>query len=417
MSGFTNAISHLTDKNGDRILPVIEDMQQRENGILIVNLACDDDDARINAYVAGQYADIAAAGIIALAEACRCRDILIYRGDANADAMLAGVNARTDIPAAALSGPASPVLRDETALYTVIDTGVIRVNRAEQDYRRTFLSYGYQGRPTLVIDGETAYQAGRLHSDPDAAITKLVAVNTIIMEINVGASVAEALKGYDINSPVLIGGPCGRMISEQSLKDTYIGLKYEYDSIRTFTDKDCIIDELSRLYLSIRELSCAKCVMCREGSWQLCAIFSDIAAGRANRDDIALIEDICPIIHAGALCSFGKNMVMPALTAATECRGIFEKHIIGKNCPAGRCAGFIKYIVDPSLCTGCGDCIDSCPEEAIEGKPGFIHIIDEKLCDKCGDCVSSCPEKAIKRDAGSIRTPKKPVKAGRFTGN
>jgi NADH-quinone oxidoreductase subunit F len=154
--------------------------------------------------------------------------------------------------------------------------------------------------------------------------------------------------------------------------------------------------------------------MCREGSWQLGAIFADITNGRSNRDDITLIKDICPIISAGALCSFGRNMVRPALSAASECIEQLEKHVIGRSCPAGVCAALMKYIIDPSLCTGCGDCIDECPEEAIEGKDGFIHVIDEKLCEKCGKCVGSCPEQAIKTDSGAIRTPKKPVKVGRF---
>ena len=500
MSSFEQAIASLTDKNGARIRPILEDMRDRENPVLVVNLAGGDGRARADVYVAEHHGDIVAAGIAALARAGNCAEIIIYseaaqtdgadsaaRADAggvradganagsagraggagsaeagNADGthsadgadsslayvLAAAIQARAgDIPITARSGPASPVLRDETALFTVMDTGVIRVNRAEQDYNRTFLSYGYQGRPTLVIDGETAYQAGRLKVDPDAPLTKLVFMSTgdaqtgdgagsgagagqapgaleeetgggeahvELREVPVGTPLAELPGDYSASSPLLIGGALGRFIGGGALADTHIEFTYEFDSIRILTEKDCVISELAGIYRSARELSCAKCVMCREGSWQLAAIFSDIESGRSNRDDIALIEDICPIIRAGALCVFGKNMVLPAMTAVAEYRAVFEKHVIGRSCPAGKCRGLMKYIIDPSLCTGCGDCADTCPEEAIDGKDGFIHVIDEKLCENCGKCVEFCPEHAIKTDSGTIRVPKKPVKAGRF---
>ena len=422
MSKFEQAaLSSLACKNGARILPVIEDMKRMGDAVLVVNLACDDDYAQINKYIAAQYSGIIADGINSLAEAGGCREAIIYGGEIDTGKIAGAVGNQTGIPIKVLSGPASSVLRDETALFSVIDSGVIRVNRAEQEYYGSFPSYGYRGRPTLVVDGETAYQAGRLFNDPDTPLTKIVSVisggaelKTEIKEVLTGCVAAELLKGYVVNSPVLVGGVCGSFVNAETLNNTRIAFRYEYDSIRIFNDGDCVINELAGLYQKIQELSCAKCVLCREGSWQLSAIFADITAGRSNRDDIALIEDICPIINAGALCSFGKGMVMPALTAAIECREELEKHVIGRTCPAGRCHGLIKYIVDPSLCIGCGDCVDECPEEAIEGRDGFIHIIDEKLCEKCGKCVSTCTVQAIKTDAGVIRTPRKPVRVGRF---
>ena len=418
MSAFDQAISSLTDKNGKLLLPVVEDMKQRENPLLIVNLACDDACAGINDYIARQYADIAASGIALCAKAGNCREVIIYTGETNPDKMLDALKPGIDIPVSVISGPSSPVLRDESALYNAMDTGVIRVNRAELEYRRNFLSYGYQGRPSMVIDGETAYQAGRLRGNPGEALTKIVSVindDAVMKEVPAGTSVEQLLENQEMSGAVLIGGTCGRFLKGEVINEANIGFEYEYDSIRVFKGVDCVVNELAGLYGSIQELSCAKCVMCREGSMQLAAIFKDFTQGRSNRDDIELIEDICPIIHAGALCSFGKNMVFPALTALSVCREEIEKHVLGRSCPAGRCRGLMKYIIDPALCTGCGECPDSCPEEAIEGKDGFIHIIDEKLCEKCGKCVDSCPEGAIKTDSGKIKTPKKPVKVGRFS--
>ena len=416
MSGFNKALAALTDKNGVPILPIISDMSGRENAVLIVNLACDDECAQINAHIATQYAETAAVGIASIARAGGCDEIIIYSGQTDASKLVEAV--KTDIPVTVMQGPCSPVLRDETALYSVMDTGIIRVNRAELDYACGFLSYGYHGRPTLVIDGECAYQAGRLYGDQDAQMTKLVCVingdTSVIKEVPVGTSAAELLKEYEISGQVLIGGTRGRLTAAEALEDTHIGFGHEYDSVKIFGGGDCIVNELASFYAKVRELSCGKCVMCREGSWQLSTILSDITTGRSKRDDIALVEDISPLVHVGALCLFGKNMVLPVMTAAALCREEFERHVIGRTCAAGRCAGLMKYVIDPAVCTGCGECIDACEEDAIDGKDGFIHVIDEAMCEKCGDCVSACEAGAIKLDGGNIRTPKKPIRVGRF---
>jgi Fe-S-cluster-containing hydrogenase component 2 len=53
----------------------------------------------------------------------------------------------------------------------------------------------------------------------------------------------------------------------------------------------------------------------------------------------------------------------------------------------------------PVTCThgyGCAlECVDACPEEAIEEKEGVVRI-DEDLCTGCGACVDACPFGAIK---------------------
>jgi len=58
--------------------------------------------------------------------------------------------------------------------------------------------------------------------------------------------------------------------------------------------------------------------------------------------------------------------------------------------------------IDEDKCTGCGQCITSCAEGAIELIDGKARVVSETYCDGLGACLGSCPEDAIsieKREA------------------
>ena len=52
--------------------------------------------------------------------------------------------------------------------------------------------------------------------------------------------------------------------------------------------------------------------------------------------------------------------------------------------------------IDEDLCNGCGICVPSCHEGAIQIIDGKAKLIDDKFCDGLGDCLSDCPLGAIK---------------------
>ena len=53
----------------------------------------------------------------------------------------------------------------------------------------------------------------------------------------------------------------------------------------------------------------------------------------------------------------------------------------------------LKPIVDETLCTGCGICLEACPVDAIVLVDGTANIGDE--CTACGACIAECPNDAL----------------------
>ncbi len=51
--------------------------------------------------------------------------------------------------------------------------------------------------------------------------------------------------------------------------------------------------------------------------------------------------------------------------------------------------------IDEELCDGCGDCVPSCAEGAIQIIDGKARLISDNLCDGLGACLGHCPQGAI----------------------
>jgi len=52
------------------------------------------------------------------------------------------------------------------------------------------------------------------------------------------------------------------------------------------------------------------------------------------------------------------------------------------------------FQIDRDRCTGCGICVEACPNEAIKIQDGFAHILTEH-CAECGTCAEVCPQGAV----------------------
>ena len=51
--------------------------------------------------------------------------------------------------------------------------------------------------------------------------------------------------------------------------------------------------------------------------------------------------------------------------------------------------------IDEDLCNGCGECVPSCAEGAIQIIDGKAKLVKDALCDGLGACLGDCPEGAL----------------------
>ena len=114
-------------------------------------------------------------------------------------------------------------------------------------------------------------------------------------------------------------------------------------------------------------------------------------------------------------CSVGQTGSQFTLSSLELFTDEYDDHIKRKKCKNNVCSAFMNIYIDPSLCTGCEDCVDVCPAECIEGKYGFIHMIDTFDCTKCGKCIAACEEEAIIQTTGRVpKLPSRLIKCGKF---
>lgn len=63
----------------------------------------------------------------------------------------------------------------------------------------------------------------------------------------------------------------------------------------------------------------------------------------------------------------------------------------------------LMFLIDKELCTGCGQCVDVCPADAIMLQDAKA-VINQSLCRQCGICVDQCPVQAISESVPTYAT-------------
>ena len=221
----------------------------------------------------------------------------------------------------------------------------------------------------------------------------------------VGALVAAS--GVADAKAVYVGYPTGAFFSAS---DTDAAVELGSDYVRVYGQASCMASALDQVCQLYRHETCGRCVFGHEGGHQVAQIASDICRKKGKASDVALLRDLCPVMETQSLCEMGRVMARTVLSALDAFGDEIEQHFTKKVCPAGECKAYMTYHILPTKCVGCGECVDACEDEAILGKPRFIHVIDQKACTQCGKCVSACDEEAIiMAGADKPRTPPRPI--------
>ena len=180
--------------------------------------------------------------------------------------------------------------------------------------------------------------------------------------------------------------------------------------LRTFDAKSCMADALLGIVQELRLATECTCTFGHEGGYQIATILTDICSKKGKPGDIALMRDLAPVMVVQALCDEGKAIGRAVIQALDLFGDEIEAHITKKVCPAGACRAFQTYHILVSKCTGCGKCLAVCEDDAILGKPKFVHVIVQKNCIQCNKCLEACPEGAvITAGADKPKTPPKPI--------
>ena len=226
------------------------------------------------------------------------------------------------------------------------------------------------------------------------------------------ATVSELLSSLGIDpaglKAVWISLPAAAFVTPSGF-DTQVEVA-EGTVLRTYAAKNCMADALLNIVQELRFATECTCTFGHEGGYQIATILKDICSKKGKPGDLALMRDLAPVMVSQALCDEGKAIgraVMQVLDAFSD---EIEAHITKKVCPAGSCRAFQTYHVLVSKCTGCGKCLKACQDDAILGKPKFVHVIVQKNCTQCNKCLEACPEGAVvTAGADKPKTPPKPI--------
>ncbi len=365
--------------------------------LLVVSCVCDDKFAPISLYLMNNHLSDVVAGVNTKAKELDAEIMYLLPEGSQVDGMEGYVR---------YVDASSPTLNNPYAVVQVLSGNLPRP-MIQDDFVAE-----YDNKEVVVITPEEAYAIQCGSEDKFVAVT--ADGETEIKKVSAGTSVAE-IADVDGAKAILVGGSKGKFILPQDGENTKVEATESFNSIVVYKTSDCMVDACVQLMNQAYEASCGKCVLCREGTSQFKQIVTEMTTGKAKATDIDLIKEVSEIITVGAYCPFGQNMTKPLTSAMELFADEFADHIKKKTCKCGKCyKAATLYFIDPDECQGCGDCIDACPEEAIEGKDGFIHIIDQDLCEQCGKCVAACDEGCIKSATKLPKLPRKRTKVGKF---
>ncbi len=218
----------------------------------------------------------------------------------------------------------------------------------------------------------------------------------IVHEIGGGIPENRACKG------VQIGGPSGGCVPADMFD-----LPVDYESLQkagsimgsggmiVMDSHTCMVDIAKYFMGFLEDESCGKCFTCREGTQRLKQLVTRISEGKGREEDLQLLEELGWLVKEASLCGLGQTAANPVLTTLRYFRAEYLAHIRDEVCPAKVCRELIVFKINPTVCNGCGACVQVCSGHGILGEKNKPHRIDEAKCTKCGACLEICKFDAV----------------------
>lgn len=183
----------------------------------------------------------------------------------------------------------------------------------------------------------------------------------------------------DILIPIITMGALGFLFS--------VGLAIAYQKLKV--EEDPKVEQISEI---LPQANCGAC------GYSGCHAFAQaVAAGKIEPTGCPVGGNEVSEKIAGILGLEAAETVKKV--ARLHCRGTNEaaksrgRYIGITSCDAAHLIGGNKQCVYG--CLGFGDCVASCPFDAIKMGPEGLPVVDEKKCTACGKCVDACPRNLL----------------------
>jgi NADH:ubiquinone oxidoreductase subunit F (NADH-binding)/(2Fe-2S) ferredoxin/NAD-dependent dihydropyrimidine dehydrogenase PreA subunit len=275
--------------------------------------------------------------------------------------------------------------------------------------------------PQIVLNGSEWYRSLGTEKSPGTKVFALTGaisnvglvevpmdtpLRTIIYEI--GGGIKKAGRKF---KAVQLGGPSGGCIPEE-----FLDIPVTYEDIKesgaivgsggmvVMDDSNCMVSTAKFFLDFTADESCGKCAPCRIGTRVMLDLLTDICEGRGQEADIETLQDLSHDLIEASLCGLGQSAPNPVLSTIRYFRDEYDKHIKEKWCPTGVCRDLSTFVIDKSLCKGCGACLRACPSKGIMGEKKHPHTIVQDLCVHCRTCWDTCKFNAIKILPAAART-------------
>lgn len=202
---------------------------------------------------------------------------------------------------------------------------------------------GLWGKPTLINNVETfaniapiVQKGGEWYAEigtPRSTGTKCFALagkirNTGLIEVPMGTSLRRIL--FDIGGGIpdgkkfkaaQTGGPSGGCIPEQHLDVPVdfenlakVGSIMGSGGLIVMDETSSMVD-VARFFMEFcMDESCGKCIPCRVGTKQMYDLLDRICEGQATEKELALLEELAPVVKDTSLCGLGMTAPNPLLS-------------------------------------------------------------------------------------------------------